>query len=429
MAIDQSRGEVQQKMFDSPEAQQKFAERLGRTEAAIALQEPDQIPIMPCIVSIAQRYNGSCYEDLFYNYERAGEAALKFYAEYQPDAHNFSGFTSGKANELAGSSMIDWPGRPGSIVDRFSSHQVIEHEYLLPEEYPELINNFDGFMLRKYIPRAFPKLAALSKVSCNPAIVLNTGFLRNFYDPEVLKAYELLGEIAKYDAEAAEATAKYQAKLTAMGFPGAMSGICEAPFDILGDYFRGTMGMLNDQIEYEDEIEQVCEMFANQQIAALQRFRNLDIPVKRVFFPLHKGMDGFMSPRQYEKLYWKPLKKLIMALIEMGVTPYIYTEGRYNTRLEQLTDVPKGKVLYHFENVDMAEAKRIVGGVACISGNLPIQLLEFGKKEQVVDYCKYLIDTCAPGGGYIFDTDGSIENAKRENLDAMFDTLRTYGRK
>lgn len=415
--------------FINDEAKRKYEDRLRRTEAAIALQEPDQIPIMPCIVSIAQRYNGSCYEDLFYNYERAGEAALKFYDEYQPDAHNFAGFTSGKANELAGSSMIDWPGRPGTIVDRFSSHQVIEHEYLLPEEYPELINNFDGFMLRKYIPRAFPKLAALSKVSCNPAIVLNTGFLRNFCDPDVLKAYELLAEIAKYDAEAAEATAKYQGQLAAMGIPNAMSGMCEAPFDILGDYFRGTMGMLNDQIEYEDEIEQVCEMFANQQIAALQCYRDADMPVKRVFFPLHKGMDGFMSPAQFERLYWAPFRRMLDALVEMGIRPIIYTEGPYNSRLEQICNVPEGKCIVHLEQADMRRAKETVGKVACLAGNLPHYLLEFGKKEEVVDYCKFLIDTCAPGGGYIFDTDACIENAKKENLEAMFETLYTYGAK
>ena len=53
------------------------------------------------------------------------------------------------------------------------------------------------------------------------------------------------------------------------------------------------------------------------------------------------------------------------------MTPYIYTEGPYSSRLEQLTDVPKGKVLYHFEKVDMKEAKRILGGTACIMGNLP----------------------------------------------------------
>jgi len=33
-----------------------------------------------------------------------------------------------------------------------------------------------------------------------------------------------------------------------------------------------------------------------------------------------------------------------------------------------------------------------------------------------------------PDGGYIFDFDGSLENANPENLDAMFETLDVYGK-
>jgi uroporphyrinogen-III decarboxylase len=140
-------------------------------------------------------------------------------------------------------------------------------------------------------------------------------------------------------------------------------------------------------------------------------------------------MDGFMSPEQYEKIYWKPLKKCMLALIDMGVTPFIYTEGKYNTRLEQLADIPKGKVIYHFESVDIARAKKVLGDTAAISGNLPIYLLEHGTKQQVIDETKKLLDICAPGGGYIFDFNACIDNAKRENLEAMFDTIHTYGKK
>ena len=177
----------------------------------------------------------------------------------------------------------------------------------------------------------------------------------------------------------------------------------------------------------QEYIEQACYMFADQQIANLQYFRYVDMPVKRVFFPLHKAMDGFMNDEQFERLYWKPLKKIMMALIDMDVTPYIYTEGPYNSRLEMLTDVPKGKVLYHFEKADMKRAKQILGGTACISGNLPVSQLEFGSKETVVRMTRQLLEDCMPDGGYIFDFDGSLENAKPENLDAMFETLDKYG--
>lgn len=405
----------------------KFEERLKRVEDAVSLKETDRIPFAPYFDGIIQRFYGSNYRNIFYNHRDAGEALLKFYSDYPLcDAHSFSGFTSGKANEIAGCSMVDWPGRPGSRVSEYSTHQVIEHEYMLPEEYGELLDDFTGFMMRKYIPRAYPNLKGLASTGFTPTIVLSTSFLAPLYTPEILDTYKLLAQIAAQNAETAAATAEYRNKLAAMGMPPLVTGLSQAPFDILGDYFRGTVGMMEDLFEYEEEIERACDMFADQQIAALRYFENAPMSVKRVFFPLHKGMDGFMSPGQYEKLYWKPLKKVMMALIDMGVTPLIYTEGRYNTRLECLADIPKGKVIYHFEDVDMKKAKKVFDGIACISGNLPSAMLEFGKKEDVIDYCKFLIDTCAPGGGYIFDTNSLLDNAKRENFDAMFEVFETY---
>ena len=411
--------------------QKLFAERLNRVNTAIALGTPDRVPLAPFFASYPQRANGSSYKDIYYNYEKAGEAALKFYAEHPMiDANTFSGFTSGPALELTRFQTIDWPGRPGTICDDYSSHQVIEKEYMTQEEYPEMLKDFTGFMLRKYIPRAYPALKGFANFAAIPTVVLSNSMLAPFYAPDALEAYKTLAKVAEEEARAAAIAGKYQGALAEMGFPGMMTGISEAPYDILGDYFRGTMGIFEDLIdeEMEEYMEQACDMFADQQIQALQYFKYVDMPVKRVFFPLHKAMDGFMSDDQYHKLYWKPLKKIMMALIDMGVTPFIYTEGPYDTRLDHLMDVPKGKVLYHFEKVNMKEAKRKLGGIACISGNLSIANLEFAKKETVVRETIQLLEDCMPGGGYIFDFDGCMENANPENLDAMFETLDKYGR-
>ncbi|MFR2734320.1 MAG: uroporphyrinogen decarboxylase family protein [Blautia producta] len=339
-------------------------------------------------------------------------------------------FVSGKANEIAGATMVDWPGRPGTRVSPFSSHQIIERELMMQEEYSEMLNDFSGFMLRKYVPRAFSNLKGTSMLNLIPTVVTNTSILAPFSSQEAQDTFQKLAQIGAENKKAAAATAKYSNLLADMGFPPMMTGISEAPYDILGDYFRGTMGIFEDMTDpdMEDYVEHACYMFAEQQIQSLQYFRFADMPVKRVFFPLHKAMDGFMSDSQYERFYWKPLKKIILALIDMNVTPYIYTEGPYHTRLHHLTDVPIGKVFYHFEDVDMAEAKRILGNTAAICGNLSISRMEFGKKEDIAEDVKRLLDVCAPGGGYLFDFNGSLENCKPENLEIMFETLDKYGK-
>lgn len=411
------------------EAETQFNARVKRMEDAVALKEPDRVPILAMFGALPYFLDGTTYKDSMYNYDVASESLIKYYNEFKPDATSHLAFSSGRANEIARSKMLDWPGRPGTRVPDFSTYQVQEFEYMTQEEYPEFIQDFTGFMIRKYVPRAYPALEGLSNIRFVPSIVLGTPPLSTMYSPEAIEAYKLLAQIGEEDTKAAIASAELANKLSAMGFPPFMTGAGEVPFDIIGDYFRGTLGALSDQIECPEYIEEACYMLADIQIASYEYFKEAQLPVKRVFFPMHKGMDGFMSPEQYEKLYWRPMKKVVNALVDMDVTPVLYTEGKYHTRLEQLADLPKGKCIVHIEDADMEKAKKIVGENSCIMGNLPIYMLEHGTKQQVIDECKRLIDICAPGGGYIFDTNGSIDNAKRENVEAMFDTVMTYGKR
>jgi hypothetical protein len=250
--------------------------------------------------------------------------------------------------------------------------------------------------------------------------------------PDVQDALMKLVEYGREQAAANEVFGKFVGHMIDLGFPPLFVAYGEAPFDIISDYFRGTMGMLYDQIERPEKIKKACEFFADIQIEKYGGLKDAPLPVKRVFFPLHKGMDGFISDEQYRELYWEPFHRILGALIGMGFTPIIYTEGAYETRCafirEKLLEFPPGSCLIHFESGDFAKLKKLFQGVACIFGGMPMQLLEHGAKDEVVDRVKYLIDNCASGGGYIFDASGAIETARRENLEAMFETARSYGK-
>lgn len=405
-----------------------FSDRIQIIDDAIALKKTDRIPCVPFIESLPyfMSGDGTTNKDGMYNYQKAADATVRFYKDVMPDAYTGTGFSSGKSNELAGSRMIDWPGRPGTKVPDYTTYQVLENEYMTPEEYPELLSDFTGFMLRKYIPRAYPSLAGLASLSFVPQIVLGTSILGGLYNPGALAAYDILKEIGKNDAEAAAYSNQVIASLAEAGIPPLLTGIGEAPFDIISDYFRTTTGAMEDMLDCPDLVEKACYMFADMQIASWSYFNFVPLPTKRVFFPMHKGMDGFMSPKQFETLYWKPLMKCVNALIDMGVTPILYSEGRYFTRINAMTDIPKGKVLLHFESADPVECKKTFGGTACLSGFFPTYHLEWSSKQTVIDETKRHLDILADGGGYIFDTSAAIENVKRENWEAMLDTVRQY---
>ena len=412
------------------ESQKIFDEKMALVNDAIALRPTSRVPVVPCFNSVMQRLCGSSYRDIYYDFDRAGEAAVEFYKKYPVDANTFAGFRSGRATEISETTLIDWPGRPGTSLSDYSSHQVLEREYMTDEEYPEVIHDYTGYILTKLLPRAYPGLKGLSGIRFNtPTLLSLSPILDTLTSPEACEAYDKLKEIGRLNAEAKAKAAEYQKKIEDLGIPQFYNFGGQAPFDLISDYLRGTMGVFEDQLEREDEIMELCEVFIAREIKTFEMvFKGKSMPVKRVFFPLHKAMDGFMSPKQFETLYWGPLMKLVHALVDLGVTPFLYAEGPYNTRLDQMCDLPKGKCIVHMEKADMKRVKETVGKVACISGNLPVALMEFGKKEEVVKYARNLLETCAPGGGYIFDFDAGLENAKEENMDALMETLEVYGK-
>jgi hypothetical protein len=408
--------------------------RLKRVQDAVELKESDQVPVIVRVSGLPYRlYGKGSHGAEFYDLEETVEPFVKFYEEFQPDSAGLPFYNSGIANEIAENTMFDWPGRPGSKVSELSTYQIIENEYLKQEEYDELLQDFTGFLFRKWIPRLYPGLKAFEKIECDAANALGVAPLAPMLTPPLLNAYEKLKQIAEANAKVAEVAAKVNQLLTEKGFPPLVTGGGLVPFDLVSDNFRGIMGTFDDLIECPDKLVKAGNMFANYEIAHMQYFKFAPLPVKRVFFPLHKGMDGFMSHEHYRDIYWEPFQQILRALVAMGVTPYIYTEGRYATRyqfiVEQLKEFPPGSCIIHFETGDFAAMKKAFSGLACISGGMSLYTMEYGSREDVVNRVKYLIDNCAVGGGYLFNTGASMENATRENVEALFETLRIYGKK
>ena len=408
-----------------------FETRMRITNDAIAHREPERIPIwFNCGTTPYRLSQNLTFKDSLYDHARAGEAIIQFHREFQPDCQ-LANMLDGPLEELAGTLSIDWPGRPGTKVPDESIYQVHEMEAMKQEEYDEFLSDPTGFMLHKFIPRVFPGLSGLSGL-LNP---LPTSYMSasqmagGICNPKVVEACGKLIEMAKRSQALQEELNKIKGTLFGMGFPPLLTGVGLVPYDTLSNYFRGTVGTFDDLIDCPEKMKEVVDYFTDVQIRNFQYFRYANMPVKRVMFWMHKGMDGFMSPQQFDELYWGPFLKVIHALVDMGVTPIIYTEGNYKTRLAQMNGLPAGKCVVHFENVDLAEAKRTVGETSCITGNFPVYLLEYGTVEQVQDEVKRQIDIGAPGGGFIFETNASIENVKRENLEAMYDTARTYGKR
>jgi len=203
-------------------------------------------------------------------------------------------------------------------------------------------------------------------------------------------------------------------------------GRCRAPFDMLGDTLRGTRGIIMDMYRQPDKLIAALESLTPLMIEmGVSGARSATMPL--VLIPLHKGADGFMSDEQYRTFYWPTFRKLLLGLINEGLIPLPFAEGSYNTRLEIIRDLPKGKVVWQFDETDMARAKEVLGDRACIYGNVPGAILSTGTTDDVKAYCKQLIDVAGKDGGFILSSGTILDTAKPENVRAMIEFTKEYG--
>ena len=408
--------------------QELYDARLKRVSDTVELKEPDRVPIVPVFQAFPVLYAKKwTIQDLMYDYRKAADVYDIFYDHYKPDM-GWDPILFFPANymECSGLTWFKWPGN--GVNDPNVMYQYIEDEYMKEDEYKEAIHDITKFMMNKWLPRSFSNLSGLAKVDFRNTMWFgHMGSFAAFSDPEVIQTFETLAKSGQMLMDWFIFLGEYQAHMKEKyGMPPLYAGFAYAPFDMIGDTLRGTYGVLTDIINYPDELLQlidvVTEFAIKDTIAA-----NQGKAVPYVWYWLHKGLDSMMSNEQFAKFYWPSLRRYITEVAEAGLTPVIYVEGAYNSRLEFLKEVPAGKVIYNFEHTNMTEAKKVLGGHSCIAGDVPAVMLAYGKKEEVVDYCKKLIDTCAPGGGYILDSGTMIDNAKPENVDAMFETVFTYG--
>ncbi len=331
----------------------------------------------------------------------------------------------GKVLDMIDFKLEKWPGH--GLDEDVSSYQYVEGEYMPAVEYNQLIADPADYLLRRFLPRAVGALKPLSKLGpITPFVGIPVFFIAQFGDPEVKKALQTLLAAAEEMNLWTEAVAEVNLAALHAGLPSITGGMSGAPFDMIGDMLRGTVGIMTDMYRRPEKIKMAVERLVPNIIAeAVGQADASGCPI--IMMPLHKGTDNFMSRKQFETFYWPTLRQVMMGLINEGCVPMPFAEGLYNERLEIIKDLPHSSTIWYFEGTDMAKAKRILGNHTCIAGNIPVSVLATGTPEDVIAHSRRLIEICAPGGGYILTGGAQIDRGNPENLHAVMAAAKQYG--
>jgi uroporphyrinogen-III decarboxylase len=413
--------------FSNPEAKEAYRVRRKRLVDTYQMKKPDRVPVQLPFGTMPTRYAGITLKTAMYNYNELRRSWKKFLHDFEMDTYTGPGAVlPGRVYDLIDFKLYRWPGH--GIADEATGLQFVEGEYMRADEYDDLIRDPSDFWLRVFLPRVMGALEPFHRLRPYTSMVeMATGYLAPYARPDVQTALQSLieagKEMAKWQAVSAECTREAQEA----GVPPPIGGgSAKAPFDILGDTLRGTQGIMMDMFRQPEKLHAAMDVMANVTIKSAVSETNATRGLI-VGFPLHKGADGFMSDKQFETFYWPSLRKVIKALINEGLIVSLFAEGSYLTRLETVNEFPKGTVIWRFDKTDMAQAKKVLGDKCCIAGNVPSSLVSTGTPQDIKEYCRKLIEVCAPGGGYILSAGASVEKAPPENLRAMMDAAKEYG--
>jgi len=402
-------------------------EREKRIMDAIQLKVPDRVPVMCPMGYFPAKYTGIPCSAAYYDYDAWYDAYRKTLQDFKPDMIFPQPFTPGKALEILNPQQLRWPGFG---IDPDQGHQSIEIDNMQADEYDLYMNDPSDYNLRLFMSRTSENLEGLSllpklsDLNSGPAPIQMLAHI--FAEPKMVKAVNTLQRAGREMRKWRSKIAKFNKMIRDMGYPQYVHGAAMPPYDIVSHSMRGMTGTMFDMFRQPDKLIELCEF-----ILKITLERPIPPPNEnghiRMFMTNTRGSDDFLSKKQFDTFYWPTFRKLVMGLIERGVTPCIFFEGNFTSRLEYLLEFPKGKLLARLDRTDIIRAKEILKDHVCIEGNVPSSLLQVGTVQDIKDYCKKLIDVVGKDGGYILSPRSSTDEANPENLKTMIEFTKEYG--
>lgn len=387
----------------SDEMKELFNQRLGRYQAAIALEPTDRVPIALNTCYYAEETSGYDLQQIMYDPEIWTNVEIDFARKY-PEVDTFrTNLTWAPAYDAVDYRLLRIPGRD---LSPRSLQQFVEAEYMKADEYRMLIDDRAGFVMERYLPRVLGEF-------------LERGSTRSYIAS--VKSALAQGLVAAMNRQRA-------ARLAAeVGMPVPVMGGFAPPFDAMSDKLRGLNGIMLDMFRQPDNVIEACEALLPDLVTTALAGAD---PERRypIFIATHKPC--FLSPKQFDTFYWPTFKRGVLMLIEAGYTARVSMQSNWASHWHHMTELPKGKVLCDLDNEsDIFKAKEAFGHQQCIAGGIPNTMFIFGTPDEICARVKLLCETVGKDGGWIVHGGANIPaDTKPENFRAMIDAIMEYGR-
>lgn len=409
-------------------ASQLYEERKKRLITAAKGKEPDRVPVAGLMETFTLAYAGTTIDEV----KSTVVKQVKSYGAIYKDIHFDAAFVSFLSHAMTMSSHL------GSDIFFASNDGVtLQHkEYcpMTPEDYDKIIKDPMSFIINDFLPRKYPGFNGTE-------LEIKDKFLNSVVDLGRFGSTMMYGNL-------------YFKNVLKM--PVLVGGDLEAPADMFFDFLRGFKPTVTDYRRYPDKVKRATEAiydYVDNVLEITPMVMSLPTEVKDIpwlvkygvntvirgenpefpefpwiFNPMH--LPAFLSQKQFDEFYWPTYRRLVEKIAACGGHVMGLAEGAFGKNLDRFCELPAHSMTLIIENDDIKEVKKLLGDRQCIMGGMPLDLLKSGTKDECLAHAKDIIDTCAPGGGFIFSPDKVMvapNDCKIENLREVNEFVRSYG--
>ena len=373
---------------------QETMSRIERFDAAVALERPDRVPVMPLMTAFAVRAQGLTQGQGWREVETGFKAMLDTF-------NDLGGFDRlYKPNlfwPMIGGRFCSTPVRvliPGRQLPEDALNQIDERELFTRDDYDKLAAlGWNGFWDEHY-----EKMS--SGRTLNQVATTQDRFLKEYIrEVEVYHDHDIHPLFGAYVDSSVMA------------------------FSMARTLTQFTMDLYEIPEKVKAAMDASCDDLIQNALDVIARTK---IPL--AFIVLERGSGFYYRPDIFEQFEWPYLQRYVDAFLSEGITPWFHFDTDWGLNLPYLKQLPRGKCVCDLDSMtDIFKAKEILDGHMCISGDVPAALLSLGTPEDVEEYCRKLIDRVGRGGGFILTTGCECPvDAKFENVKKMIDVAKEY---
>src|SRR4030042_1236283 len=252
--------------FRDAKAKKLYKERVTRAVKVSRCEQPDRVPVSLPAGHYPAYYAGYNFKTVMYDAKKLKDSWRKFMEDFYEDMDSFMGpgfVFSGKVMDICDFKNYSWPGH--GLGDNVNTHQYVEAQYMKADEYDQFMKDTSDFAFRVLTPRTMGAAEGLKLFPpLNSFMATPLIMVYPFANKEIRDSFKKLiaaGEaMEEWQAELADASIE----AVEAGFPAGRGGMGIAPFDVIGDFLRGTQGIAIDMFRKPEKLLEGIDMIYEQ---------------------------------------------------------------------------------------------------------------------------------------------------------------------